>query len=784
MKRSAPAWMLAAALTLVPLAFAQNAAPPERTERSMSEILAGVSRYSPETLALLAELGEKPDVLAAIAKNPQVLEKPELVEGENAAAIRETLQKVEKTPELAAIAASFPAETRKLAEMLRETPEGARDRLRDLQRGYGALSREAARAWEELLRKDPVALGEYRDLLTRFSQEQRLENDQFAAVQVTNRDYYVALPPNDMIMQYAAQVGAPAGITRVLERWWERYAPHVRDRRVLLGSTEPLDGAAGPVLAEADPQSRAAMFKSIDSPDPASVGLAPVILQPAADQPEEARFAFAMMEHARIWSGPQPAQPPQPAPQDQVAQQQSTDPFTPGPDTLVIRATEPQADPQPVEPQPFDPQQPVGEGVAEATVDALDAGDIVDTLVLDDGTVVDTMPVDTTTTIVDAPEYTVVDSVYGGGVYSAYYSGWPVYSTYRRYYSVPIYASYVDGYWGYPVGCWPSIYVYANYGSCRRYYWHNYGAPYRCGDYVYPTAYGRSYGVVHGYRNALLRNYNASLSRLGTLAGTNGSSTLLAPAGRRSITESTRFARPGAGPSVVAGPSGSSPRGVSSIAAGRRGDGSPTMLAPGGTSRSITPRSATGAGARSLQPRSSTGSGSRMLTPRSTQGSGSRSITPRSSSSSGSRSILPRSTSGSGGSRSLAPRSTPGSGTRSITPRSTSGSSSRMLAPPSSTGGARSIAPRSAPSGSRMLTPRSGSPSGARSATPRLGSSTGGSRSVAPRSFSSGRVFSGGGASRSGGMLRPGGSSFRSSAPAMRSGGGMRVPMSRSGDRR
>lgn len=780
MKRLARSWMFAAVFALNPPAIAQDAASPERSERSMSEILAGVSNYSPETLALLAELGEKPEVLAAIAKNPQVLEKPDLVEGDNAAAIRETLKKLERLPELAAIAASFPAETRKLAELLRETPEGARDRLNELRSAYAALSRESARAWEELLRKDPVALGEYRDLLTRFSQEQRLENDQFAAVQVTNRDYYVALTPNDMIMQYAMQTGAPAGIKRVLERWWERYAPQARDRRVLLGATEALDGVATPGLAEADPQSRASMFKSIDSPDPASVGLAPVILQPAADQPEEARLAFAMMEHARIWSGPPPAQPQQSPAQEQVAQQpqqQASDPFTPGPDTLVIRA-----DPSQSPPPAASESQPLDEGVAEATVDAVEGSDIIDTLVLDEGAV-DTVPVDTTTTIVDAPEYTVVDSVYGGGVYSSYYSGWPIYSTYRRYYSVPIYTTYVDGYWGYPYGCWPNIYVYASWGSCNRYYWHNYGAPYRCGDYVYATPYyGRYYGhgAVYGHRNALLRNYNASLARLGTLpASANGTSTRLATAGRRSIVDGTRIARPGATAANLIGTPTGTPRSVSSNAGARRGGASPTTLSPGGSgSRTVTPRSAPNGVPRSFQPRSTTNSGSRSLTPRSTQSSGSRSITPRSTPGSGSRSI--------------APRSTPTSGTRTITPRSSSsGSGSRMLTPRSSSGGGtRSLAPRSAaPSGSRMLSPRSSSSSGTRSYSPRFSSQSGGSRMVAPRSFSSGRSLGsasrsfGGSMPRSSGFSRSGGSGFRSS-PALRSGGGMGAPMSRGGSRR
>lgn len=295
-----------AMLRTVPVAADQSAGqrpshfPPSRA-------LAGVRAYDDATIEALAQLAAYPDLLAGLRADTRRLTDPQATAQVADPVQRELLEKLSRAPEVVRIALEHPEAHAALSRALLETPEGAAVRLAELREAFDRAALHAARDWQRALENDPVALGEYRELVTRFCHEQRMAWPDFPCVQVLDRSYYYACPPDEAILAYGMQHGLPPALQRVLTRFWKEHSPQAVDARILGRTSAPRIEPVGECLAAAAVEARRAMFSALATPDAAAAGLVPVMLQPPADRPAEAREAFALSEHDRLWgseSGP------------------------------------------------------------------------------------------------------------------------------------------------------------------------------------------------------------------------------------------------------------------------------------------------------------------------------------------------------------------------------------------------------------------------------------------------------------------------------------------------
>jgi hypothetical protein len=276
-----------------------------------SRALAGVRAYDDATIAALAQLTAEPELLAELRADPRRLAAPQAAAQAADPAHRKLLEQLSRAPEVVLIALEHPEAHAALGRALLETPEGAALRLAELRAAFDRAARDAAGDWQRALENDPVALGEYRELLTRFCHEQRMAWPDFPCVQVLDRSYYYACPPDEAILEYGMQRGLPPALQRVLTRFWKLHSPQAADARILRRAAAALSDSAGECLAAAAGETRRGMFSDTSTPSPVSVGLVPVMLQPLADRPERAREAFALAEHDRLWEA-EPGPPGEP----------------------------------------------------------------------------------------------------------------------------------------------------------------------------------------------------------------------------------------------------------------------------------------------------------------------------------------------------------------------------------------------------------------------------------------------------------------------------------------
>ncbi|MFQ5805596.1 MAG: hypothetical protein ACE5I3_04010 [Phycisphaerae bacterium] len=274
-----------------------------------SRILAGLHGYPDQVVDALVRLAETPQELERAAEAVQGGRDPLADSADTPAQLREGLELLARTPEILLLVATHPEELQALRSLWSVAPQGAALRLHQLRDGYAQAAREAALAWQRTLESDPVALGEYRELLTRFCEAERKVAPGFACIRITDRSYYYACPPNEALILFADGEELPRSLWLVLAGWWKAHAPQLVDAELArMRVIAPAAVEAGDFVYDWPAERRAAMWQPVEADErDYALGLVPVILQPPADQPPAAQLARAVMEHARLWSSPMPA---------------------------------------------------------------------------------------------------------------------------------------------------------------------------------------------------------------------------------------------------------------------------------------------------------------------------------------------------------------------------------------------------------------------------------------------------------------------------------------------
>lgn len=298
---------IALALTyLAATAGAQNASP----SRDDVRLLGGVAGYSNETVAAIALVAGHPELPRVIAErmargdDPLATLPNGLSDSQRAAVARVMIDAPEA---IEVLAASGPAAS-DLSKQYVASPVEFAARLDTIRRAQADMQTAAARGWQFLLENDPVAMGDYRDMLTRYVLEQRKAEPRYAAVRVTDRRYYYATPPSEDFRRFAASSDAPRSLLRTMERWNDLYgqaATIERLQRVLSGDAMPHAGALTPMVIDLSPAERSTHWRNDEAVSgiEAGLGLLPVIMQPPADMPTDARSVRHAEQMAAMWLG-------------------------------------------------------------------------------------------------------------------------------------------------------------------------------------------------------------------------------------------------------------------------------------------------------------------------------------------------------------------------------------------------------------------------------------------------------------------------------------------------
>lgn len=308
--------LAAAALLLVAPARAQD---PDFSQKvvaaqaapSPTRLAAGVREYPARVLRALLTLAEHPLVVRQLAEEPELLDSPEKIYPPVSNKLGAAVKELQNWPSVVAIAAAHPTALQALRRLYEDAPEGVELRILQLREGFERSAVAAAGAWQKALETDPVAFGEYRDLLTKYCNARRAQQENFPYVHAAGGEYYYACPPDAALMSFAAQNAPSPSLGALLESWWIGHGPSARDAKVLTSNAKPVDIPIDPRWIAALPaEKRAALWKPPAPDVNASLGLVPVIMQPLADQPADARREFALVEHDRLWGPIVGAAPP------------------------------------------------------------------------------------------------------------------------------------------------------------------------------------------------------------------------------------------------------------------------------------------------------------------------------------------------------------------------------------------------------------------------------------------------------------------------------------------
>lgn len=270
---------------------------------SERRLIAGLREYDNRVIESLIALDGHNDVVRRAAENPDAVLADQSVES----GIRAAILELAAYPGLLSIAAEAGPQTAHLAELRAHSAAGVSDRLARYHKDYEAATRAAAGQWQRLLDHDAVALGEYRSLLNEYCEAQRRRFSDFPFVVVRSRAYYLACPPDESILAFAAQRGVSEALGRVFDRWAEDNSPAAIDEQILENGEDVRSPNPDDLLAYLPESRRADMWASAASGESELVGLMPVILQPEGDQPIEARRAKIAAETARLWMSPSPS---------------------------------------------------------------------------------------------------------------------------------------------------------------------------------------------------------------------------------------------------------------------------------------------------------------------------------------------------------------------------------------------------------------------------------------------------------------------------------------------
>jgi len=293
-----------------PRARAQATAADAGIDLSPTTLLSAVRDYPPEVLDAMLELDRYPTELERLlAGGEATFEGPrqltDAIPQGSPTGFRSAVMRLLDAPELLFIANARPEELHALRALREEAPDGFEARRRQLQAGYEAAAVLSARAWQDLLERDPVALSQYRDLLESFCRNRLELQPDFVCVDVVKREYYYACTPNEAVIAFASQsADTPAALRRALEQWDRVHGSFATDERVAALRPDErirLDLARGSIF-ELPAAARSEMWRAPGAWGGVSIGRIPVAVQPAEDQPPEARLAFAIAETVRLWS--------------------------------------------------------------------------------------------------------------------------------------------------------------------------------------------------------------------------------------------------------------------------------------------------------------------------------------------------------------------------------------------------------------------------------------------------------------------------------------------------
>lgn len=444
-----------------------------------SELVAGLREYPTEIVrSLLTLASDDLPLLNNLAKNPDWLNKPELISPAPSAASLAHVRVLARIPDCVAVATAHPEALAQLASTYKQSPLQVETRASRMRLAYRAARLDGLVAWQRMLESDPRLLQQYAELVTRFCTEQRKQFPGFPVVSVTDLNYYAACPPSDVMLPFLEKNPPADALDQALVRWFSEYAAESIDTRALQ-ETDPskLPPVPGHLLAGKAPEQRSAMWQRQSS---GGVGLLPIIMQPEADQPVDARVAYGVMEHDRLWSpiwlsgqapdhaeatGVGPAQAAAPLDSPQNLQPSPTE-TTPPPAPSIARSTN--------SARVYE-MQPIGTADQPTYVRAEDDGYYDDDAIVVREGVYDTPsqqvivetrpPVVQYTTVVEDYDYRPI--------------GWPTYA--------------------YGAFGWPYPYAYSGY--CYPWYWYSpsycyprYGGYYYGGDsFSFGFGWGRSY---------------------------------------------------------------------------------------------------------------------------------------------------------------------------------------------------------------------------------------------------------------------------------------------------
>ena len=306
---------------IVALAAAPVAAQDANVDSSVSpaRIVAGVREYPPQMLRALLQAAEEPLVLRQLAEDPGLLERPESISPPVSSELRAAIRELNVMPVIVGIAADHPMELDALRDLYARAPMATEEWILQLRSAYDSAEIGAAATWQNALERDPAALDEYCRLVTRFCQEQRSAYADFPCIEVRQCEYYYACPPSEAIALFASEHAEFSKASAVIDEWWRTSSPYELDARIIDANGKPaIDAINANTMAAWPPGARAALWSAAAGDGSGAVGLMPVIMQPPADQPPEARYARAVSEHARLWMADEPLAEEETAPSSTV----------------------------------------------------------------------------------------------------------------------------------------------------------------------------------------------------------------------------------------------------------------------------------------------------------------------------------------------------------------------------------------------------------------------------------------------------------------------------------
>lgn len=285
-----------AALSCAGLALADDA----------DSLLAGICNYPAEIRSALLTVSQRPDVLKQAAE--AVNGAGEITLPSDASDnLKQAYETLAGNPDLILFAADEATRLDAIVSLDARNPGLVQKRCDELARGYDRARRAGARAWQQVLESNPGVMAAYIRALDQFSSAQLSKNAHFAYIDVMDRGYYYASPPNAALLGQLTDTDVSPELKDAASQWWRRYGDNNFDsaarREAQAPGTRNSDAVVDWSITE-----RRGMWRPASQTGRA-IGRMPVMLQPLDDQPRDAQVAFAVSESMRLW-GAGTANPP------------------------------------------------------------------------------------------------------------------------------------------------------------------------------------------------------------------------------------------------------------------------------------------------------------------------------------------------------------------------------------------------------------------------------------------------------------------------------------------